>query len=42
MIQTEKVRISALSSGNEFLTGEGVLPEKGLLEKTATTKRFKQ
>ena len=35
---------SALSSANvakyEFLTGEDVLPEKGLLEKAATIKRF--
>ena len=34
----------ALSSGNvgkyEFLTSEYVLPEKGLLEKAATIKRF--
>ena len=37
-------KISALSSGNvskyEFLTGKGVLPEKDLLEKAATIKRF--
>ena len=36
--------ISALSSGNvskcEFLTGKDVLPEKNLLEKPATMKRF--
>ena len=35
---------SALSSGNvnkyEFLTGKDVLPEKDLLEKAATMKRF--
>ena len=34
-----------MSSGNigkdEYLTGEDVLPEKGLLEKAATIKRFK-
>ena len=37
-------KILGLSSGNlskcEFLTGEDVLAEKGLLEKTATIKRF--
>ena len=37
-------KILALSSGNvgkyEFLTGEKVLPEKGVLEKAATIKRF--
>ena len=36
--------MSALSSGNvskyEFLTGKEVLPEKDLLEKAATKKRF--
>ena len=36
--------IAALSSGNldkyERLTGEDILPEKGLLEKAATIKRF--
>ena len=36
--------ISVLSSGNigkyEFLTGKDVLPEKDLLEKAATIKRF--
>ena len=34
----------ALSSGNvgkyEFLTGKGVLPEEGLLQKAATIKKF--
>ena len=38
------VKISALSSGNaskyKFLTGKDVLPEKHLLEKSATIKRF--
>ena len=37
-------KISALSSENngkyEFLTSKDVLPEKGLLEKAATVKRF--
>ena len=37
-------KISALSSGNvskyEFLTDEDVLPEKDVLEKVATMKRF--
>ena len=37
-------RISALSSGNvrkyEFLTWKDILPEKDLLEKTDTIKRF--
>ena len=37
-------KISPLSSGNvskyEFLTGKDVFPEKGLLEKAATMKRF--
>ena len=36
--------ISALSSGNvnkyEFLTGKDIIPEKYLLEKAATVKRF--
>ena len=36
--------MSALSSGNvskhEFMTSKDVLPEKNLLEKAATTKRF--
>ena len=40
----ETAKISALSSVNvakyEFLTSEDVLPEKGLLEKAATIKRF--
>ena len=46
MIQTDRqtAKISALSSGNvgkyEFSTGEDVLPEKELLEKAATIKRF--
>ena len=37
-------KIAALSSGNvskyEFMTGKDVLPEKDLLEKGATMKRF--
>ena len=37
-------KLSALSSGNiskyEFLTGKYVLPEKDMLEKAATMKRF--
>ena len=37
-------KMSALSSGNvskhEFMTSKDVLPEKNLLEKAATTKRF--
>ena len=40
----QTIKISALSSGNvskyEFLTGKGVLPEKDLLEKATTMKRF--
>ena len=40
----QTAKILALSSGNvgkyEFLTSEYVLPEKGLLEKAATIKRF--
>ena len=40
----QTVKISALLSGNvskyEFLTGKGVLPEKELLEKASTMKRF--
>ena len=43
-LDRQTVKISALSSGNvskyEFLTGEDVLPEKDLLEKAATMKRF--
>ena len=38
------MRISDLSSGNvskyEFLTGKDILPEKDLLEKAVTLKRF--
>ena len=44
IIQTEKLKISALSSGNvskyEFLTGIYVLPQKDLLEKATTMKRL--
>ena len=40
----ETAKISALSSENfskyEFLTGKDVLPEKDLLEKAATMKKF--
>ena len=40
----QTAKISASSSGNvskyEFLTGNDVLPEKDLLEKAATVKRF--
>ena len=40
----QTAKMSALSSGNvskyEFLTGKDVLPEKDLLEKAATKKRF--
>ena len=40
----QTIKISALSSGNvskyEFLTGKGVFPEKDLLEKATTMKRF--
>ena len=43
-LEGQKARILALSSGNigkhEFLTGEDVLPEKGLLEKATTIERF--
>ena len=43
-LDRQTVKISALSSGNvskyEFLTGKDVLPEKDLLEKAATMKRF--
>ena len=43
-LDRETAKISALSSGNvskyEFLTGKDVLPEKDLLEKAATMKRF--
>ena len=42
-LDRENAKILSLSSGNiikyEFLTGQDVLPEKDLLEKTATTKR---
>ena len=44
-LDRQTAKISALSSGNvskyEFLTEKGVLPEKDLLEKAATRKRFK-
>ena len=44
-LDRQTAKISALSSENvskyEFLTGEHVLPEKGLLEKAALIKRFK-
>ena len=40
----QTAKISALSLGNvgkhEFLTSHNVLPEKGLLEKAASMKRF--
>ena len=43
-LDRQTAKISALSSGNvsryEFLTGKNVLPEKDLLEKAATMKRF--
>ena len=43
-LDRQTAKISALSSWNvskyEFLTGEDVLPEKGLLEKSATMKKF--
>ena len=43
-LEIETVKISALSSENvskyEFLTGKDVLPEKDLLKKAATMKRF--
>ena len=43
-LDRQTAKISALSSGNvskyEFLTGKAVLPEKGLLEKADTMKRF--
>ena len=43
-LDRQTAKISALSSGNvskyEFLTGKDVLPEKDLLEKAATMKRF--
>ena len=44
-LDRQAAKILALSSGNvgkcEFLTGEEVLPEIGLLEKAATIKKFK-
>ena len=44
-LDRQTANISLLSSGNvckyEFLTGKDVLPEKDLLEKAATMKRFK-
>ena len=44
-LDRQTAKICALSSGNvskyEYLTGIHVLPEKDLLEKTATMKRFK-
>ena len=43
-LDNQTVKISALSSENiskyQFLTGKDVLPEKGLLEKVSTIKRF--
>ena len=43
-LDRQAVKISALSLGNvskdEFLTVKDVLPEKDLLEKAATMKRF--
>ena len=43
-LDRQTAKISALSSRNvskyELLTGEDVLPEKGLPEKAATIKRF--
>ena len=43
-LDRQTAEISALSSGNvskyEFLTSKDVLPEKYLLEKAATMKRF--
>ena len=43
-LDRQTAKISALLSGNvskyEFLTGKDVSPEKGLLEKAATIKRF--
>ena len=44
-LDRKTAKVLPLSSGNvgkyEFLTGEEVLPEKVLLEKAATIKRFK-
>ena len=44
-LDRQTAKMSALSSGNvnsknEILTGKNVLPEKDLLEKAATFKRF--
>ena len=43
-LDRQTAKLSALSSGNiskiEFLTSKDVLPEKNLLEKAATMKRF--
>ena len=43
-LDKQTTKISAVSSGNvteyEFITGKDVLPEKTLLEKVATIKRF--
>ena len=43
-LDKQTVKISASPSGNvskyEFLTGKDILPEKDLLEKAATIKRF--
>ena len=43
-IYKQTAKISALSSGNiskyEFLTDEDVLPQKDLLEKASTIKKF--
>ena len=45
-LDRQRTNISALLSGNvgeyEFLTGEDVLPEKGLLEKVAAIKNWKK
>ena len=44
-LDKQTAKIFALSSENvskyEFLTGKDILPEKDLLEKAATIKRFK-
>ena len=43
-LDRQTVMVSALSSGNvgkyEFSAGQDILPEKELLEKTGTIKRF--
>ena len=43
-LDRQTVMVSALSSGNvgkyEFLAGQDILPEKELLEKTSTIKKF--